>query len=142
MNTLVSLPIVAALPVAAPVMPSTIANETGAVLVQSAFGLQAADQALSDLIKKYDDEADSREDYLTMEVTRNEHIATLVTVPARSSTGIQAKAVVLRLRAMIEDYTQHQQIAVSLADDIVQLGDQAITQALLAAADAEVIAAG
>jgi hypothetical protein len=56
--------------------------------------------------------------------------------------GIEAKAVCVRLRTLIEDYDQHQQVAVSLADDLVQLGPQSITQPLLAAADAEIVAAG
>jgi hypothetical protein len=125
MNSLVALPIVAAMPVAAPAMPSTIAADPSGIdaeLVQATFGLQAADQALSDFIKKYGDDAVDREDYLAMEDTRNEHIATLITVPAQSATGVQAKAACVRLRALIEDFDQHQQVAVSLADDIVERG--------------------
>jgi hypothetical protein len=124
MNSLVALPIVAALPVAAPAMPSAIANETDAALVQAAFGLQAADQAINHLCKKFGDDADDREDYLELEYRRNEHIATLITVPARSTAGVQAKAASVRLRALIEDYDQHQQVAVSLADDLVARGAQ------------------
>jgi hypothetical protein len=45
----------------------------------------------------------------------------LVTVRASSAAGITAKAEALRLRRMIEDYSQHQQIAVSLADDLVRM---------------------
>jgi hypothetical protein len=52
-------------------------------------------------------------------VRRNENIATLIAVPATSAVGIQAKVSALRLRAMIEDWDQQQQIAVSLADDLV-----------------------
>jgi hypothetical protein len=57
---------------------------------------------------------------LPLGVRRNENIATLVSVPATSAPGIQAKASALRLRTMIEDWDQHQQIAVSLADDLVK----------------------
>ena len=145
MNSIVALPIVTALPVAAPAMTSIDAADHGALdadLVQAAFDLQAVDQSLRNLYKKFGDDADSREDYLALEDRRNESIATLITVPAKSMPGIQAKAVCVRLRALIEDYSQHQQVAVSLADDLVQLGPQAITQPLLAAADAEIVAAG
>jgi hypothetical protein len=114
---LVALPIVAALPVAAPAMPST---EIDAVLVQAALAMRAADRGISDLHDKFGDDADSREDYSSLEDRRNENIATLVTVPAKSIAGIQAKAVCVRLRTLIEDYDQHQQVAVSLADDLVQ----------------------
>jgi hypothetical protein len=143
MNSMVALPIVTALPVAAPSMTMNI--DQGALdidLVQAAHDLQAVDQAIGNLCRKFGDDADSREDYLALEDRRNEHIATLITVPAKSMTGIQAKAVCVRLRALIEDYSQHQQVAVSLADDLVQLGPQAIIQPLLATGDAEIVAAG
>jgi hypothetical protein len=92
--------------------------EVDTELVHAARDLEATDQAIDSLHRKYDD-ADSREDYRAIEDRRNENIATLVTIRAKSAAGIQAKAASLRLRAMIEDYTQHQQIAVSLADDLV-----------------------
>jgi hypothetical protein len=123
------------MPVAAPAMPSTTDQAALDIdLVQAADDLQAADRAIGDLCKKFGDDADSREDYLALEDRRNEHIATLVTVRAKSMTGIEAKAVCVRLRELIEDYTQHQQVAVSLADDLVQLGPQSIIRPLLAAA--------
>jgi hypothetical protein len=133
MNSLVALPIVAALPVAAPAMPSTAAADQStldAELVQAVHDLQAADRGISDLHDRFGDDADSREDYSALEDRRNEHIATLITVPAKSMTGIQVKAVCVRWRTLIEDYDQHQQVAVSLADDLVQLGP--IPEALLA----------
>jgi hypothetical protein len=40
--------------------------------------------------------------------------------------GIQSKASALRLECMIEDFDMHQQIAVSLADDLARLGPKAI----------------
>jgi hypothetical protein len=92
--------------------------EVDTELVHAARDLEATDQAIDSLHRKYDD-ADSREDHRAIEDRRNENIATLVTIRAKSAAGIQAKAASLRLRAMIEDYTQHQQIAVSLADDLV-----------------------
>jgi hypothetical protein len=89
-------------------------------LVRAAQDLQAVEQAIDDLCRKYD-EADGRDDYRALEDRRNENTATLITIQAKSTAGIQAKAASLRLRAMIADRDQHQQIAVSLADDLVRL---------------------
>jgi hypothetical protein len=146
MNSLVALPIAAALPVAAPAMPSTIAADRGwpqvdSDLVQAAYDLQATDQALRDLGKTFGDDADEREDYLELEDRRDEIIATLITVPARSMIGVQAKSVCVRLRTLIEDHDHHQQVAVSLADDLFQIGPQGIAQPLLAPSEAETVAA-
>jgi hypothetical protein len=97
MNSIAVLPIVAALPVAAPAMSSTVAGggALDAELVQAANDLQVVDRAIGDLCSKFDD-ADSREDYLALENRRNEHIATLITVRAKSMTGIEAKAACVR----------------------------------------------
>jgi hypothetical protein len=84
--------------------------------------LELTEAALSGLISTFGDDADERADYLGLEAKRNEHIATLITVSASSMAGIQAKAGALRLKTMIEDHDQHQQIAVSLADDLIALG--------------------
>src|ERR1700730_10688981 len=75
MNSIAVLPIVAALPVAAPAMSSTVARggALDAELVQAANDLQVVDRAIGDLCSKFDD-ADSREDYLALENRRNEHI--------------------------------------------------------------------
>jgi hypothetical protein len=122
MNSIVALPIVAALPVAAPAMPSTAADQSmlDADLVQAALDMEAADKAIEDLHNKFGDDTDSRADYSALQRQRNDHIATLITVPALSAAGVQAKAGVLRLNRLIEDYEQHQQVAVSLADDIAE----------------------
>ncbi len=96
------------------------------LLVNAANEMRAIDQALEDLHRKYDDDADSREDYLTLAGRRLENIATLITVPASSMAGLKAKASALRLRSMIEDWDEHQQIAVSLADDLVRLDERAV----------------
>jgi hypothetical protein len=102
----------------AAVSATALPVEADAELVNAARDLEAIDHAIEDLHRKYDD-ADSRGDYRALGVRRNENIATLVTVPAASSLGIQAKASALRSQRMIEDWDQHQQIAVSLADDLV-----------------------
>jgi hypothetical protein len=90
-------------------------------LVAAAAGLAAADRAIADMHKRFGDDADSRDDYIALREKLNDHIGTLVTVRASSAAGITAKAEALRLRRMIEDYSQHQQIAVSLADDLVRM---------------------
>jgi hypothetical protein len=110
-------------------------------LVQAANGLQAVDQAIANLYRKFGDDTPDREDYLALEDERDEHIATLVTVRAESMTGIEAKSVCVRLRTLIE-CSQHQQVAVSLADDLIKLGPRSIAEPLLAAADGEIVAAG
>jgi hypothetical protein len=116
-------------------------GELDADLVQAAYDIQATDRAIRDLYDIFGDDADSREDYLALEDRRNENIATLITIRAKSMRGIQAKAVCVRLRTLIEDYGQHQQVVVSLADDLIQVGPQAITQPLLGPGDAETVAA-
>src|SRR3981189_2583080 len=106
-------------------MPSTAAADQSmldADLVQAAHDLQAIDQTISDMFDKYGDDTDSRSDYRELELKRNDHIATRVIVPALSAAGVQAKATVLRLNRLIEDNEQHQQVAVSLADDIAERG--------------------
>lgn len=94
--------------------------------MQAARDLQATDQAIRDLHDKFGDDADSRADYHAREHERDGHIATLVAVPALGAPGVQAKAAVLRLRTLIEDYDRHQDVAVSLADDIAERGSPAL----------------
>jgi hypothetical protein len=89
--------------------------EADAELVRAAQDLAAIDQAFEDLYCTHGRDADC----LPLGVRRNENIGTLITIQAKSAAGIQAKAASLQLRAMIADQDQHQQIAVSLADDLV-----------------------
>jgi hypothetical protein len=120
MNSIVALPIVAALPVAAPSIAAGLPTPADKELVNAANEMHVIDQTLTDLHRRYGDDADSREDYLELAGRRLENIATLITVPAASMAGIQAKASALRAQEMIEDYRRHRQIAVSLADDLVK----------------------
>ena len=109
----------------ATIPPASAGADDGALRL--AFeNLVATDAAIAGLYKAFGDDADSREDYADLEEKRDECIATLIDVSASSMAGIQAKAAALRLKAMIEDYDRHQQIAVSLADDLVCLDHQAI----------------
>jgi hypothetical protein len=50
--------------------------------------------------------------------TSDDHVATLVTESATSATGVLAMATVLKSQRMIEHWEAHQEIAVSLADDL------------------------
>jgi hypothetical protein len=88
--------------------------------------LQAADAAITALHKDFGDEADSREDYGEEEELRDACIEALISQPAWCIDGLQSKASALLLRVMIEDYDSHQQIACSLAEDIVRLGSAAL----------------
>jgi hypothetical protein len=89
-------------------------------------GLQDADAAIAALHKDFGDEADSREDYGEEQERRDACIEALISQPAWCIDGLQAKASALLLRVMIEDYDSHQQIACSLAEDIVRLGSAAL----------------
>jgi hypothetical protein len=99
----------------AAVSATALPVEVDTELVRAAQDLAAIDQAFEDLHRKHGHDANS----LPLGVRRNENIATLITIQAKSAAGIQAKAASLQLRAMIADQDQHQQIAVSLADDLV-----------------------
>ena len=87
------------LPVALPASQGAL----DADLVQAAHGMEAADEAIDNLHDKFGDDADSRADYHAMQRQRNDHIATLIVVPALSAAGIQAKAGVLLLPRLIEE---------------------------------------
>jgi hypothetical protein len=91
-------------------------------LSQALKDLELIEAAQNSLISTFGDDAAERDDYTKLEERRNDCIAVLVTVPAMSMAGVQAKASALRLKVMIEDHGQHQQIAVSLADDLIALG--------------------
>ena len=80
------------------------------------------DASLEALHTKHGDDADSRDDYLECQDMREDAIATLTDVRAASTAGILAKASALQLQALFEDYESHQEIAVSLADDLIALG--------------------
>jgi hypothetical protein len=111
----------------ASIFPETApAAPSDAELVQAARGVQATDQAISELHDKFGDDADSRADYHARERERDDYIATLVVVPALGADGVQAKAAALRLRTLIEDHSRHQEVAVSLADDIAERGAPAL----------------
>jgi hypothetical protein len=80
------------------------------------------DAAIATLHKQHGDDADSRDDYLECQDMRDDAIATLIDVRASSTAGIMAKASALQLKVLFEDYERHQEIALSLADDLIALG--------------------
>jgi hypothetical protein len=113
--------------------PSANLPEVDCELRQAFEDLVSANSAIDGLHKAYGDDADSREDYLALVDKRQNSIETLVTVPASSIVGIQAKASALRLRELFEDFESHQEIAVSLADDLACFGPKSIVQVVTAA---------
>lgn len=124
MNSIVALPL-AAVPTVSPALASP--DEADRELVQAAALLSATDEAIERMHQDHAasgaiGDADEKPEYAALEDSRDEHIATLITVPATSSAGIRAKATAIRSTRTIEDYDQHQQIAVSLADDLVDGG--------------------
>ena len=80
------------------------------------------DAAIDGLRDKYGDDADSRDDFLELEARRDDAIGTLISVPASSMVGIKAKAAALQIGELFDDYEAHQQIALSLAQDLTALG--------------------
>ena len=95
---------------------------TDGELRQASDDLVEIDAAIERLHKKYGDDADSRDDYRELEERRNDAIGTLSSVPASSMIGIKAKASALQLDELFIDFESHQQIALSLAEDITALG--------------------
>jgi hypothetical protein len=91
-------------------------------LRQSSNDIVEIDAAIDRLQKKYGDAADSRDDYHELEARRDDAIVTLIRVPASSMVGIKAKASALQLDRLFEDYEMHQQVALSLAEDLIALG--------------------
>jgi hypothetical protein len=83
-------------------------------LVHAAHDIQAIDDALDDLHRRYGDDADSREDYLTLADRRLENITTLIGTPARSMVGVRRGKTAQHNRRLL----RHRQLADSLADDL------------------------
>ena len=91
-------------------------------LRQASNDLVEIDAAIDRLHKSYGDDADSRGDYHELEARRDDAIGTLISVPASSMVGIKAKAAALQIGELFDDYEAHQQIALSLAEDLTALG--------------------
>jgi hypothetical protein len=121
MNSIVALPIAAAVPTAAPAMLSHPSDDR---LVAAAEGLFAAKAAIDQLYREYpygcgdDGEVDERADCQALFALQDQHIETLITVPATSNAGLRAKASVVRDQDTVRRRL-FPGIAVSLANDIV-----------------------
>jgi hypothetical protein len=91
-------------------------------LHQALVDIIEIDAALYVLREKYGDDADSRDDFLELEARRYDAIDTLSSVRASSMVGIKAKAAALQIGELFDDYERHQEIALSLAEDLTALG--------------------
>jgi hypothetical protein len=121
MNSLVALPIVTAVPTAVPALPGNASTDE--LLVTASQGLLSVIDAIEQMHREHaasgaKGDADERRDYQDLLVVRENHITTLIEIPATSSVGLQAKAAVLRSDDVFADYAVHQDIAVSLAQDL------------------------
>jgi hypothetical protein len=123
MNSIVALPIAAAVPTAAPAMLSHPSDDR---LVAAAEGLFATKAAIDQLYREYPDccgddgEVDERADCRALLALQDQHVETLVTVAATSNAGLQAKASVVAAKFMADGFRpDHKRLAVSLADDLV-----------------------
>jgi hypothetical protein len=122
MNSIVALPIAAAVPTTAPAM---LSHPSDGRLVAAAEGLFASEAAIDQLYREHDatgadGEVDERADCRTLFAVQDQHIATLIAVPATSNAGLQAKASVVRAKFMVDGFRpHHKSLAVSLANDLV-----------------------
>jgi hypothetical protein len=92
-------------------------------LVAAAEGLFASEATIAQLYREHvygDDyaEVDERADAQSLFAVQDQHIATLITVPATSNAGLRAKASAVSAPFMVNRYV-HPSIAVSLANDLV-----------------------
>jgi hypothetical protein len=92
--------------------------------VAAAEGLFAAAAAIDQLYREHyaagaDGEADERADCQALFAVQDQHVETLITVPATPNAGLLAKASVVRAKFMVERGRVHPSIAVSLANDLV-----------------------
>jgi hypothetical protein len=85
--------------------------------------LAALDDALEALYKKYGEDRETRDDFLSMEARRYDLLEMLGSMPSRSQAGIDAKAAALLMKEATLDDQRFQEIAESLAQDILHRGD-------------------
>ncbi|WGS02212.1 hypothetical protein MTX26_15905 [Bradyrhizobium sp. ISRA443] len=87
-------------------------------LIDAAQALAACYQAVNKMLGDLGEEAEETDEYAALLDRCNANIASLIERPATSKEGYRAKASALQLQDLIGDYRQHQQVAVSLADDL------------------------
>ena len=95
-------------------------------LAAHAAELKAIDGALTRMHIEYEDDADSRQDYLKLAARRRELLQIFGSTPALSRSDVEAKALALSQRETLEDYTNTALIAASLAKDILTAGEKLI----------------
>src|ERR1700752_3444954 len=100
----------------------TTMKTTDRTLRLAANDMKAHDQAINELHKAYGDDADSRQDYRKIEALRTACIKTLVEVESSSLVGLLAKAEAVRQLDLRADHEGQQDVALSLADDVIRLG--------------------
>jgi hypothetical protein len=122
MNKIVVASVAASVPTIAPAMPEGSMSTNDKRLIQAAAGMFAADAEIDRLHRTYGDDADSRDDYARTSQERAHHIETLIEVPANSAAGVEAKAHALRQRELMESDDYHRDVALSLADDVIDHG--------------------
>ena len=82
--------------------------------------IAALDEALDDLYKKYGEDREIRDDFLSMEARRFDLLEMLGSTPSRSQADIDTKAAALLMKEAILDDRRFQEIAKSLAQDILR----------------------
>lgn len=107
-------------PWSAPLEPVSTSDKA---LADAAAGMIATDEAIEQMHRDHtasgsEGDADESEEYQDLQEQRDDHIATLIGTRATSSYGTRAKASAVRHRTLIEDGDVHQQVAVSLAEDL------------------------
>jgi hypothetical protein len=131
MNKMIAISAAAAIPTAAPAMVPELSDEN---LVTAAQQVLALDDAIEQRHREHaaacergeaEGDADEHPDYLAMVAAQKAYLDTLISEAATSPAGLQAKASVLRSSSrVLNDYVMLEQVAASLADDL--LGDEAV----------------
>jgi hypothetical protein len=109
----------------ATISPKGLADPSDERLVAAAEGLIASQAAIDQLYREHDyadgyGEVDERADCRALLAVQDQHVETLVTVPATSNAGLQAKASVVAAKFMADGFRpDHKRLAVSLANDLV-----------------------
>jgi hypothetical protein len=122
-GTVLSLATVSPTPAAA--APTGLPDRSDERLVAAAEGLIASQAAIDQLYREHDyadgyGEVDERADCQALFAVQDQHVETLVTVPATSNAGLRAKASVVAAKFMADGFRpDHKRLAVSLANDLV-----------------------
>lgn len=124
MNSIVALPIVAAVPTMAPAMSEAldadlIAAVTGVLATVDAINEIHREHAAAEERGEVKGNADDRADYQALADQRDVYLERVIELRAVSAAGVRAKASVLKCREIMEWHEMHRDIADSLADDLL-----------------------